>query len=143
MMPQVPAGQVQGIKYIWVCPCHQDPLCLWCFGGNQELLVQSLSISRGQQYYGNLKAFLGKYGEEIAQRAQNIINSSGRFTPRNLLEITDDYLPRHRTKIIAEWLEECHILPIGTYEKMKMRGFRPTLASAKTCECSNQQKTEW
>ncbi|CCQ70454.1 hypothetical protein CWATWH0402_3655 [Crocosphaera watsonii WH 0402] len=29
-------------------------------------------------------------------------------------------------KALKEWLEECSIIPYGTYERLKARGWKPT-----------------
>ena len=127
-MHVVSQGKQDGYQYLWTCPHPKTP-CPWCYGGDLESVVRSLSTSRGQTYYGNLKYYLSQKGQQVAEDALTIIRSSGRFSPANLLELVEKHgLPRSRTKIIAEWLEDCRILPSGTYEKLRGRGFNPTKA---------------
>lgn len=127
---RVPKGRLNPDKsYNWDCN-HVNHVysihdCPWCCGYDLEKILESLKDSKSQTYYGNLKAFLKLKGKEIYDLAIAINKEEGIFTLTNVLEITDLYQLRRRTKIIIEWLEECRILPAGTYEDLKERGFQP------------------
>ena len=124
----IPKGQLQSnFSYKWECSCQQkNKNCNLCFNYDLEKIKKSLKNSRRKVYYCNLKAFLKLEGQNIYKFAQNIINETGKFTPTNLLEITDKFLFRSRTKIITEWLEETGIIPPGTYQRLKDGQFKPT-----------------
>lgn len=123
----IPQGKQKGNRYLWSCPHPKSP-CPLCCDGDLESVIRSLSVSRGEAYYGNLKYYLSQKGQQIAESALDVIQSSGRFTLANLLDLADKYrFPRSRIKIIAEWLEDCRVLPSGSYEKLLRRGFKPTL----------------
>lgn len=121
-------GYRLGYKYIWECPCcDRVKNCRYCCNSDIRKVVAKIGTSQGQVYYGNLKYFLSVNGENIVIEANKIIKETGKFTPANLIYIVDLFhLPRNRTKIIAEWLEECLIVPLGTYESLLNRGFQPT-----------------
>jgi hypothetical protein len=121
---KIPQGRVLSDKsYQWQCFCDNKPDCPYCCNMDLDKIKASLKTSRGQVYYGNLKAFLSIEGRNIYLYAkEKAVNG---FSPRDLLEVTDRFLYRSRTRIIAEWLEETQVLPAGAYELLKYRGFKP------------------
>lgn len=125
---KVPKGFIdRDLNYIWDCSCFKDPECPYCKGLNEQKILDSFASSRGSIYYGNLKAYLSLKGKDIADKAVEIKTRTGKFTPGNLIEIADHFnFPRKRMKALIEWLEECFIIPSGTYERLKSRGWQPT-----------------
>lgn len=138
MFNSVPSGtRLSDNTYLWKCENHKSN-CPYCCDFDKTKLIESLTRSRGKIYYSNLKAFLSLYGKEIYDCAVTIRNKENKFSPTHLLMIVDKFdLPRNRTKIIAEWLEETGFLPSGTYHNLLSRGFKPTIQLENLEKCQN------
>jgi len=132
MSYKIPQGKLNSDKsYQWQCDHHDQKYspnnCPYCLDLNLSKIVRSLEVSKGQIYFGNLKAFLSLKGKEIYDEAITIRNSKNKFTIPDLMEVVDKFLPyRTRSKIIIEWLEETDFLPVGTYDRIKRSNFQPT-----------------
>lgn len=129
-MPIAQGKTIKG-RYFWQCnnniPNHRQ--CPYCLGGDVQRLLKNMTISKGQIYYANIKAYLSLRGHAIYLDAKAIVKKDGRLTLKQVLELMDHYqFPRSRAKVFFEWLEENCILPAGKYESLKSRGFQPTKA---------------
>lgn len=78
--------------------------------------------TRGQRYYGNLKAYLAIKGRDIISTAKSIKEkNNGKFTMTNITELADTLgFPRTRIKSLIEYLEECGFIKTGTYDRLKI-----------------------
>lgn len=138
----VPKGFIDtDFNYIWFCSCSNDPDCPYCKGLDEQKILVSFNSSRGNIYYGNLKAYLSLRGKDIAEKAVKVKKNTGKFTPGDLIEIADYFnFPRKRMKALIEWLEECSIIPSGTYERLKSRGWQPTKIPYSKASSTNSEK---
>jgi len=125
----IPKGQsFPDGTYLYKCPCYVNP-CNLCFNGNETAIINSLKTARGQQYYGNLKAYLAIKGQIIISIAKSIKEkNNGKFTMINIIELADTLgFPRTRIKPLIEYLEECGFIKAGTYDRLRISiNWQPT-----------------
>ena len=90
----IPKGQsFSDGTYLYKCPCYANP-CKLCFDSNETAIINSLKTARGQQYYGNLKAYLAIKGQAIISTAKSIKEkNNGKFTMTNITYIKDQEKP--------------------------------------------------
>jgi hypothetical protein len=125
----IPKGQsFPDGTYLYKCPCCVNP-CNLCFNGNETAIINSLKTAKGQQYYGNLKAYLAIKGQIIISTAKSIKEkNNGKFTMINITELADTLgFPRTRIKPLIEYLEECGFIKAGTYDRLRISiNWQPT-----------------
>lgn len=125
----IPKGQsFSDGTYLYKCPCYANP-CKLCFDSNETAIINSLKTARGQQYYGNLKAYLAIKGQAIISTAKSIKEkNNGKFTMTNITQLADTLnFPRKRIKSLIEYLEECGFIKTGTYDRLKISiNWQPT-----------------
>lgn len=108
--------------------CYGDKACRYCYGLNRDSLITALSPRSKRQFIANMKALWAIDGERIDSLAQQYINQTQKLTIANVLAIIDSLgYPRIKgTMVVFSYLEWRDILPTGTYERLKRRGFKPT-----------------
>ena len=125
----IPKGQsLPDGTYLYKCPCYVNP-CNLCFNGNETAIINSLKTAKGQQYYGNLKAYLAIKGQIIISTAKSIKEkNNGKFTMINITKLADTLgFPRTRIKPLIEYLEECGFIKAGTYDRLRISiNWQPT-----------------
>jgi hypothetical protein len=77
---------------------------------------------QGKAYYTELKAILREVGYDLVQDAKRI-KGTGRFTVEDLCRLALKY--NLNCKATCEHLEDKRVLPCGTYDRLRCRGFRP------------------
>lgn len=83
-----------------------------------EVFVQSPERPlRGKPYYDHLKALLGVVGPSLADDARRLYERNGGLTPVDIGMFALEY--GLNFKACCEWLEESHVLCIGTYDLIK------------------------
>lgn len=111
------------------CSGTWNPKCNYCKGRDMDAMIEAFTVARGQQYYSLWKAILTVIGKAICDEIRDIEQETGKITPADLVYLCIKFrLPPNRFKPMVEWLEENRIIPTGTYDDMKERGFKPTLA---------------
>jgi hypothetical protein len=125
----IPKGQsLPDGTYLYKCPCYVNP-CNLCFNGDETAIINSLKTAKGQQYYGNLKAYLAIKGQIIISTAKSIKEkNNGKFTMINITKLADTLgFPRTRIKPLIEYLEECGFIKAGTYDRLRISiNWQPT-----------------
>ena len=118
----IPKGQsFPDGTYIYKCPCYSNP-CKLCFDGDETAIINSLKTAKGQQYYGNLKAYLAIKGRIIISTAKSIKEKNNdNFTITDITKLADTLgFPRKRIKSLIEYLKECGFIKDGTYDKLRI-----------------------
>lgn len=109
-------------RYLYTClRCSgmgykRDVLCTDCYDLDYDVLIEHFATARGTRYYALLKAILSLKGQAIADRALEI--NEGNIRRQDLFHLLVEFnFPRNRFKPLVEWLEECKIIPAGTYDE--------------------------
>lgn len=86
-------------------------------------LTQQLKTARGKRYYDILKQVIAARGDDIVRDARAAIAANdGKLTAVDVGVLAVRY--DLNLKATWEWLEECRVLPTGTYDKAVSRGMR-------------------
>jgi hypothetical protein len=121
--------------YEYTCgKCHgtgdwHGYLCDHCYGVLQpdaqwNAIMSAFKTAKGERYYALWKAALSLRGKEIVDAVLEIKAERGKVTIADIFHLMVKFdWPRMRAKPFFEWLEETTMLPTGTYDNMKERGF--------------------
>lgn len=77
----------------------------------------------GKAYYEELRAILAEIGPALKADAEAMRDDAGKLTVRALCQLALKYTLN--VKATCEALEDMRILPTGTYDGLKDRGFKP------------------
>lgn len=115
--------------YEYVCAACNDrgtvggSECVWCYGKDADRCLAAMREgARGQRYYALLKAYLAVRGEDIVSAAKAMHGGEKKLTVLDLGRLHLRF--GLNFKALVEWLEECHVIWTGTYEKIKDNGIR-------------------
>lgn len=119
--------------YRYIYQCRQcagwhgaNSACSHCYNGDIDKLLHEFAVARGERYYALLKRILVIQGKAICEAVYQIRDETGKLTPVDMADIVLAFgWPENRMKPLAEWLEECCLIPAGMYEHLKDIGMKP------------------
>lgn len=123
MSEQVAKGRtLEDGTYLFTCGhCNgagqrDGDVCSWCYGLDTDRILAAMRDgTRGQRYYGLLKAYLSVKGKTICDEAQRLKRERGGTL--TLVELGYIHLKYGLNfKATVEWLEETSCIRSGTYD---------------------------
>ena len=100
--------------YTYKCGCgFEIPSCPYCYGGDLAKCREAIKTARGQIYYGLLKTILSHVGKQMVDETK----AMPKVAVVDLGYISLKY--GLNFKATCEWLEETHVLPTGTHDRIR------------------------
>jgi len=88
--------------------------------------TEKLRTARGPEWVRLIRVVFDDVAPRLAADAKAILDATGALTAMDVLRLSKkhDIIPKYA----FEWLEEKAVLPTGTYQKLRDRGFKPMKA---------------
>lgn len=116
---QYTCGHCSGVGFL----LSTGKICPHCYNLDLPRLLEAFQTARGSRYYALLKAILSIQGKAICDRYLEIYAERGNhWIVIDYGRLVLEFGWGKRMKPLAEWLEECRLIPTGTYEKIRERG---------------------
>lgn len=102
--------------YIYTCHCGGVG-CTYCYALDTAKILDAMKDTRGQRYYGLLKAFLSVQGKAIVDTFHRVkAEQGGSVTPVDIGYVVSLY--GLNFKATVEWLEETGCVAGGTHRRI-------------------------